>query len=248
VLFDSTNPSAWDPGPHQRHLGMRELSVSCGYCVRGAIMPPSPSEQILAVAFGATKEASQIDLAWVADRCPTEEQRNWVRQWPGEHYRLLSGLVRALRPNLVVEVGTFTGSGSLALVDGTRANKNGARVVTYDIFPWGDIPGTLLRAEDFGSGELEQRIGDLAQDAYFAEQRETLLSAEVIFVDGPKDGKFEPVFFSRLFDLLAGSRHVVAADDIHFLNMVPVWNGLKVDKLDVTSLGHWSGTGLMLTS
>jgi predicted O-methyltransferase YrrM len=171
-----------------------------------------------------------------------------VRQWPGEHYRLLSGLVRALRPSLVVEVGTFTGSGSLALVDGTRANDNGAKVVTYDIFPWGDIPGTLLTAEDFGSDELEQRIGDLGQDAYFSDQRTTLLSAELIFVDGPKDGRFEPIFFSRLFDLLAGSRHVVAADDIHFLNMVQTWNGLKVDKLDITSLGHWSGTGLMLTS
>jgi predicted O-methyltransferase YrrM len=200
------------------------------------------------VAFGAAKEASKLDLAWVAERCPTEEQRNWVRQWPGEHYRLLSGLVRALRPNLVVEVGTFTGSGSLALVDGARANNNGGKVITYDIFPWGDIPGTLLRAEDFGSGELEQRIGDLGQDAYFSEQQTTLLSAELIFVDGPKDSRFEPIFFSRLFELLSGSRHVVAADDIHFLNMVPIWNGLKVDKLDVTSLGHWSGTGLMLTS
>ncbi len=127
------------------------------------------------MAFGAAKEASKLDLVWVAERCPTEEQRNWVRQWPGEHYRLLSGLVRALRPNLVVEVGTFTGSGSLALVDGARANNNGAKVVTYDIFPWGDIPGTLLKAEDFGSGELEQRIGDLGQDAYFSEQQTTLL-------------------------------------------------------------------------
>jgi hypothetical protein len=248
VLFDSTNPTAWDPGSHQRHLGMRELSLSCGYCVRGAIKPPSPSEQILAVAFGATKEASRADLSWMEQRCATEDQRGWVRQWPGEHYRLLSGLVRALRPNLVVEVGTFTGSGSLALMDGARANNNGARVVTYDIFPWGDIPGTLLRPEDFVSGELEQRIGDLGQDAYFSEQSETLLGAELIFVDGPKDGKFEPIFFSRLFDLLAGSRHVVVADDIHFLNMVQLWNGLKVDKLDITSLGHWSGTGLMLTS
>jgi predicted O-methyltransferase YrrM len=248
MLFDSTNPAAWDAAPHQRHLGMRELSLSCGYCVRDAMRPPDPSEEILAVAFGAAKEATQVDLAWVAERCPTENQRGWVRQWPGEHYRLLSGLVRALRPSLVVEVGTFTGSGSLALVDGTRANNNGAKVITYDIFPWGEIPGTLLRAEDFGSDELEQRIGDLGQDAYFSEQRSTLLGAELIFVDGPKDARFEPIFFSRLFDLLAGSHHVVAADDIHFLNMVQIWNGLKVDKLDITSLGHWSGTGLMLTS
>jgi predicted O-methyltransferase YrrM len=248
VLFDSTNPAAWDPGPHQRHLGMREVALSCGYCVRDAMRPPSPSEEIVAVAFGAAKEASHLDMSWVAARCPTEQQRHWVGQWPGEHYRLLSGLVRSIRPTLVVEVGTFTGSGSLALLDGARANNNGAKVVTYDIFPWGDIPGTLLKAEDFGSGELEQRIGDLAEDAYFSDQRATLLDAELIFVDGPKDSKFEPIFFSRLFDLLSGSRHVVAADDIHFLNMVQIWNSLKVDKLDITSLGHWSGTGLMLTS
>jgi predicted O-methyltransferase YrrM len=248
VLFDSTNPTAWDPAAHQRHLSVRELSLACGYCVRGAFKPPSPSEQLLAVVFGATKEASQADLSWMEPRCPTEDQRSWVRQWPGEHYRLLSGLVRALRPNLIVEVGTFTGSGSLALIDGTRANGNGAKVITYDIFPWGDIPGTLLQAGDFVSGELEQRIGDLAEDSYFADQQGTLLAAELIFVDGPKDSKFEPIFFSRLLDLLAGSRHVVVADDIHFLNMVQLWNGLKVDKLDITSFGHWSGTGIMLTA
>ena len=199
-----------------------------------------------AVAFGAANEASQLDLAWVADRCPTEDQRNWVRQWPGEHYRLLSGLVRSLRPSLIVEVGTFTGSGSLALVDGARANNNGAKVITYDIFPWRDIPGTLLRAEDFGSGELEQRIGDLGQDAYFASSGRPF-GAELIFVDGPKDSRFEPIFFpassncSRFEPRRRRRRHPL-------LEHGPIWNGLKVDKLDITSLGHWSGTGLMLTS
>jgi len=204
--------------------------------------PPSPSEEILAVAFGAAKEASHLDLTWVAERCPTQQQRQWVGQWPGEHYRLLSGLVRALRPSLVVEVGTFTGSGSLALVDGTRANDNGQKSL-----PTTSFPGGHPRDPSEGGGLRLRRARtahrDLGQDAYFSDQRTTLLSAELIFVDGPKDGRFEPIFFSRLFDLLSGSRHVVAADDIHFLNMVQTWNGLKVDKLDITSLGHWSGTG-----
>jgi predicted O-methyltransferase YrrM len=227
---------------------MREISLACGYCVRGAHKPRPPGEEILDVAFQAAKQASHIDLTWIEQRCPTEDQRLWVSQWPGEHYRMLSGLVRTVRPSLVVEVGTFTGMGLLALLDGSAAADTETKVVTYDIFPWPQIPGTLLRAEDFSSGRAEQRIGDLADDAYFTDQRQTLLDAELIFVDGPKDAKFEPIFFSRLLALLAGSRHVVMADDIHFLNMVQTWNGMPVEKLDITSFGHWSGTGLILTS
>lgn len=262
MLFDSTAPGAWDPNAHQQHLVLHTLSLACGYCVRAAAHAPSPGTEVIELAFQAILEASQVQLDWVEQRCRSDEQRSWVRQWPGEHYRLLSGFVRALQPSLVVEVGTFTGMGTLALLDGAaqpapggadgansaEAPAGGGSVVTYDVIGWDSFEHTLLREQDFGPGRAEQRLGDLADDAYFATQSETLLSAELIFVDGPKDGRFEPVFFSRLFKLLQGSRHVVVLDDIHFLNMVNLWKALGPEKLDLTSFGHWSGTGMVLTN
>ena len=34
-------------------------------------------------------------------------------------------------------------------------------------------------------------------------------------------------------------------DDIRLLNMIEQWRALPRPKLDLTSFGHWSGTGLV---
>ncbi len=244
MLFDSTNPAAWDIAGHERHAAAGVLLTSCAYCVRTSAVVSAPSADLLEVAARAFTAARAVDLGWLEERCSTEEERQWVRQWPGEHYRLLSAFARTTKPSLIVEVGTYTGMGTLALADGAGA----APVITYDVVAWDGFPNTLLRAEDFDGSRIEQRLGDLSDDDYFAQQRETLLAADLVFVDGPKDGRFESIFYPHLLALLDGHRHVVLADDIHFLNMIQLWMELPVEKLDISSFGHWSGTGLMRTS
>ncbi|HET9059463.1 MAG TPA: hypothetical protein VFN61_06040 [Acidimicrobiales bacterium] len=242
MLFDSVNPAAWDPRPHQAHAMTRTIDPRCGYCVRSTMALPEPDEELLDIALAAFSEARRTDLSLLLDRCTNDDQRSWVLQWPGEHYRLLTALVKILSPTLVVEVGTFTGMGALAILQGSPST----RVVTYDIIDWRSIPGSLMREEDFADGRLEQRLGDLSQDGFFSSEQDTLADAEFLFVDGPKDGRFESVFFSKVIPVLVGKRHVLMADDIHFINMVSLWMSLPVTKLDVTSFGHWSGTGLMM--
>ncbi len=34
-------------------------------------------------------------------------------------------------------------------------------------------------------------------------------------------------------------------DDIRVWNMLEIWRGIRRPKLDLTSFGHWSGTGLV---
>jgi hypothetical protein len=34
-------------------------------------------------------------------------------------------------------------------------------------------------------------------------------------------------------------------DDIRFTNMIPLWRAISSPKLDLSSFGHWSGTGLV---
>ncbi len=200
---------------------------------------PGPTPELLDLALEAARRAREVRLDAVAERAVPAE-RAWVQQWPGEHYRLLAALVDTLQPRNVVEVGTFTGMGSLSLRERLPA---GGRVVTYDIIPWERIPGTLLRAEDFGPS-LEQRMGNLADPAYFASQEETLASAELLFVDGPKDGVFEPAFARLLVPLLERTGATVVFDDIRLPVMLQFWRDFPLPKLDMTSFGHWSGTGL----
>jgi predicted O-methyltransferase YrrM len=204
---------------------------------------PKPSEQLLRILLAAGERALDIDLAAVAARSGPADAR-YVETWPGEHYRLLAALVATQQPALVVEVGTFRGHGSLALLAGSAQ----ARVVTYDIVAWNEIDGTALTADDFADGRLDQRLGDLADPPYLEAQIDTLRAADLIFVDGPKDGQWEQRFCSAVLGKLTDRRRLVVFDDIKLMAMVQVWRDLPYVKLDATSFGHWSGTGFMLTS
>jgi predicted O-methyltransferase YrrM len=192
---------------------------------------------MMALALLAAREAEHVDLAEIAERNPGAEDT--LNCWPGEHYRLLSGLVRTLRPRCVVEVGTATGMSALALAEGLEV---GARVVTFDILPWDAIPETLLRDSDFSV--IEQRVCDLSDPEVFASNADVLHTADLMFVDGPKDGRFEPLLHRRLLEILK-PRTIVVYDDIRLLTMVELWRSIKEPKFDATSLGHWTGTGLV---
>ncbi len=179
----------------------------------------------------------------LAERCNQEQARR-LDDWPGHHYRLLAAMVRLLRPQLALDIGTFTGMSALGLLD--QMPRRG-RVVTFDVVPWRRLGDrSVLREDDFGP-RLEQVIGDLADEECFEDHQPLLAEADLLFVDGPKDGSFEPTFLPRLFDLRRGGKPGLAViDDIRVLEMVEFWHGLPEPKLDATSLGHWSGTGLVL--
>jgi predicted O-methyltransferase YrrM len=199
---------------------------------------PPPTDEVIGLVLAACEQARYLRLDTIAERCPTPLEACWVNHWPGAHYRLLAALVKVIGTTDAIEVGTFTGMGTLALANG------GGQVVTYDLIPWEQFSGTLLRAEDF-SQNIEQRIGDLADEQFFGSQVPALQSAGLIFIDGPKDGVFEPAFVSRLLRVLRPGQ-VVVFDDVRKLAMLQLWRDLPLPKLDITSLGHWAGTGLAI--
>ncbi len=133
--------------------------------------------------------------------------------------------------------------GPLALLAAVPADGS---LVTYDIEPWNEVGETALRAEDFG-GRLEQRLGDVADPQTLALELATLRRADLIFVDGPKDGVFEPAFVRSVLPQLRDRRRLVVFDDTRLLPMLQLWRDLDYPKQDVTSFGHWSGTGLVFT-
>ena len=199
---------------------------------------PHPSDELIEIALAAAHEALRVDLSMVAARSRDHLEARLITEWPGEHYRLLTALVRILSPRQVVEIGTFRGGSALALAAG-----GAQQVTTYDVLSWDAIPGTLLRSEDFVEGRLRQHVGDLADSDFFLVEQEIFRAADLIFVDGPKDGQFEPRLLARLVPILTDSQLLVF-DDIRLMNMLRLWRDLPLPKLDMTSLGHWSGTGI----
>lgn len=204
---------------------------------------PAPTPGLIELLLDAARYALDDDLARIAARASVE-QATWLQQWPGEHYRLLAGLVRETRPVTVVEIGTFQGLGSLALL---AQLPPAGQVVTFDIVSWEDTPGCILEQRDFAGGRLSQVLGDLSDDSVFSKHRDLLHTADLVFVDAPKDGRFEPAFLEMAIPLWRRTRRLLVLDDIRLLPMLQLWRDLPLPKLDATSLGHWSGTGLALT-
>jgi hypothetical protein len=160
--------------------------------------------------------------------------------FPGEHYRILKAICKIMSPSVVVEVGTYTGMGAVAFLQGGYSTQ----VVTYDVLPWFNFRSHLSE-NDFKTGRLTQHIGDLSNEEYFESQIDVLSSAELIFVDAPKNGIFEYKFLPLLRALPVGKTKILVLDDIRFVNMIDLWRSIKSPKLDITSFGHWSGTGLV---
>jgi hypothetical protein len=198
---------------------------------------PRPTPELLEIAVAAIGDALRTPLTDLPGRC-TGLDLTYARTWPGEHYRLLPAMARAAPAGRVVEVGTFTGMGTVALLE------SGAQVTTYDLIPWNEFPHTVLTEADFVSAE--QRLGDLSDPGFFYAQTELLSEAGLIFVDGPKDGRFESAFSGLLREAFEGSGKLLVYDDIRVMTMIQFWRDLPLPKLDVTSFGHWAGTGLVL--
>jgi len=199
------------------------------------------SMTLLELGLDAAKEAITHDLKGLQARTSHLDDSRWYANHPGDHYRFLAALIRKLQPKRVIEIGTYTGMSSAALL---TALADDAKLVTFDILPWNDF-ATHLRQEDFDSGKISQVLGDLADSAFFSQHKSSFDQADFIFCDAPKDGVFEWKFLELLTKLAPRPGRILMLDDIRLLNMVGVWKAIESPKVDLTSVGHWSGTGLV---
>jgi len=199
------------------------------------------SSRLFDLALASIRRASAISMSEVSRRMGPGFAAPYPSIWPGEHYKLLAGLVQELQPGLVVEVGTGEGLSALAMLPHIPPH---GRIVSFDILPWSESRRTCLRATDFASGQLTQTIDDLSDGDAFERHRDLLGNADLVFVDGPKDCHFEQLFVHRCGTLRCATGPVFLFDDIRQWNMLDFWRGLSWPKLDITSFGHWTGTGL----
>jgi len=199
------------------------------------------SDYLIDLALRAAQEAWHTQLPELGGRVAADGN-DFTRIWPGEHYRLLAALVKLLQPKRVIEVGTFRGLSALAL---KKFLPSAGRIATFDVVPWDSLSDTCLRLQDFEDDRLRQQIGDLSDAAVFELHRSLIQETELLFVDGPKDGVFERKLLQQLETVDFQKSLLVVMDDIRFWNMLAIWQDIARPKLDLTSFGHWSGTGLV---
>lgn len=176
--------------------------------------------------------------------------------WPGEHYALLAGIVLAIQPKRIVEFGTGDGLSAVAML---RDLPKAGYIATYDLMPQtasSYIEKPMIfdqRRHDLKkkTGRIKTEVRDLSRpleedttsDGVI--DRERLRHADLIFIDGPKDGKTERRLLHNLETI--GLKHgcILVFDDIRLWPMLTIWRGIKHPKLDLTGFGHWTGTGMV---
>jgi predicted O-methyltransferase YrrM len=204
------------------------------------IHAPGSHQPASGALFKLALEATRVAASQpILNGNPALSDTHLFNVFPGEHYRLLNGLICALQPRQVVEIGTFTGMGSFALLQSLTGTLH-----TFDIVPWKDF-STHLQHSDFDKGRVIQHLADLSQPDHFQTHVQLLNQADLIFLDAPKDGQFEYKIAPLLAGLSPKSDRFLVVDDIRFVNMIDWWHAIQSPKLDITSFGHWSGTGLV---
>src|SRR5215470_12021486 len=93
----------------------RHAEYSMLFCIDG--MGGKPSERLLDASLAGITAARSQNLSAIQARLRGRFRfpDAIVQTWPGEHYRLLAGLVETLKPRTVIEIGTAEGISALAL-------------------------------------------------------------------------------------------------------------------------------------
>ena len=142
-----------------------------------------------------------------------------------EHYRLLMYVSTLYNDEVIFDVCTNNCMSAFAL----SYNKSN-RVKTYDI--------VKLLPENPNVDNIEYILGDSTKDL-------DLEKCPVIFLDVDHDGLYEDIFYEHLKNI--NWKGILILDDIHLNEpMKKFWNRIEEKKYDITNIGHWSGTGLVV--
>lgn len=202
--------------------------------------PAKPSRRLLELGLAAAQRAFDADLGDVLERA-SKTGNDWMSIWPGEHYKLLFGIIEVLKPKVVVEIGTFLGLSALTMKSALPAD---GKIFTFDIMPWHEFGNTILKEQDF-DGQLVQLIDDISEPDIFDKHADLLKRADFVFIDAAKDSIQEDRFITNFSKLVFETKPIFMFDDIRLWNMLKTWRMLDRAKLDLSSFGHWSGTGLV---
>lgn len=200
-----------------------------------------PNRELIEFSLKAIQKALDIDLSDISQRIAPNLLKA-PDTYPGQHYKLLAGMIQLLQPQRVIEIGTASGYSCLSLKKFLPAN---GKITTFDVVPWKQYPDVILQESDFEDGRLEQKIADLTKPQTSHAFQKQFAQADFIFVDAAKDGVMEQLFLN-FFETVPFEKPIfIFFDDIRLWNMLEIWRKISRPKLDLTSFGSWSGSGLI---
>lgn len=156
-----------------------------------------------------------------------EYQNYYVDKSSKEHYRLLTHISNSFNGETFVDVGTLKGSSALAL-----STNNSNKVFSFNL------------TNQLELNTIPQNVEFIIDNVINGQYDTTLLSSKFILLDTFHDGGFELEFLNYLKNINYSG--VLILDDIHLNNeMKSFWENINEDKLDISTIGHSSGTGVV---
>lgn len=168
-----------------------------------------------------------IDMSFIRKYEMYHEIDYFFGQSNREHYRLLSYISTKLNEEKIFDIGTNKCMSAIAL---SKNHTN--KVCSYD------ISRILPKNPDIQN--IEFIIGDSTED-------KSIQDSFVIFLDVDHDGLYEDKFYNHLKEIKWDG--LLILDDIHLnKEMIEFWTKITEKKYDITTKGHWSGTGIVVFS
>lgn len=186
------------------------------------------------------KVLNALDLSVFAGRFVNDNDREEFMGPAGnQHYRLLAWLSTQFYGRDIIDIGTHKGSSALAL------SYSGANTVhTFDI---DDRLAQEWKMTKWANRDIQFHKENLWDPATRSAWRDRLLASAVIFMDiDPHDGPMELEMYRWL--KAEGYQGLLVCDDIWYFKGMrdAFWYHVEEsDKVDVTRVGHWSGTGIV---
>lgn len=145
-----------------------------------------------------------------------------------EHYRLLTYVASLVNGAAIIDLGTHIGCSCLALA----SNVNNT-VHSFDL--------VNRRIVHQPTNNYHFYLEDILQ----TDNISLFEKASIVMLDTAHEGPFEQAVYEHLQKI--NWKGILLLDDI-FLNpeMIAFWNGITHEKKDITHLGHFSGTGIVL--
>lgn len=171
-------------------------------------------------------------------RNSTKLPEHWFFMKSGkEHYRLLCYISSLFNDVTIIDIGTWVGSSAIAL-----AHNKKNKVISFDIVrQQRDTQGIMVDVDGVITDEnIKFEIGNVLEY-----NKEEILNSPFMMLDTKHDGVFEQEFFDFL--VKENYNGIVLFDDIHLNNqMKNFWSKIELEKYDITHIGHWSGTGIVV--
>ncbi len=167
-----------------------------------------------------------LDVSHLAEQ--SLNSNDWLTAGQSE-YRLYAWLSTKFNNTTILDVGTRTGGSALAL---SYNDKN--KVISYDLVEQGASSGIK-------KDNITFKVQDFREDDTLDYDNISIIMIDI----DPHDGTAEEEMFEYLEE--KGWKGLVLLDDIgpQWPEIEDFWNRITFPRLNVTEIGHMSGTGLV---